>query len=192
MSLGLCGPHRTGKTTLAQALASRTGRPFVPTNVSAVFAECGIDPAAPIDFQTRLRIQNQILDSCEKVWQTDRAPFITDRTPIDLMAYTLGDIQGTTNVNFTELESYMHNCFEVTNKNFDALIILQPGIPLIKEGGKAALNSAYIEHLNSLIIGLCNDERLNCGVLKIKREMTDLGERVQKILGAGLDVRVLP
>jgi AAA domain len=181
MSLGLCGAPRTGKSILAEALASRTSRQFIPTNVSAVFEEFGIDPVAQIDFQTRLRIQNQLLDSCAGIWQAQKNPFVTDRTPIDLLAYTLADIQGATEVNFSEFEEYMRRCFEVTNRVFDVLIVLQPSIPPVSVR-KAALNRAYIEHLNTIILGLCNDEKLECGVMYIRRDMTDLGERVQKIL----------
>lgn len=187
MSLGLCGAHRTGKTTLAKVLSSRTGKPFVRTSTSAVFQEHGIDPALPMDFKTRLSIQQQILISYEELWQTLKEPFITDRTPIDLMAYTLADIQGSTQVNFAELERYMGRCYEVTNKTFNALVVLQPGIELAPAQGKAALNRAYIEHLNSLILGLCNDERLKCGVLIIKREMTVLEQRVLRIQGGHRD-----
>ncbi len=105
------------------------------------------------------------------------------------MAYTLADIQGSTVVDSSELDEYINRCFEVTNKFFNALIILQPGIPLIEAKGKAALNKAYIEHLNSLIIGLCHDERLECGILCISRDMIDLNSRVRKVVGSGLYAR---
>src|SRR5215210_6620606 len=107
MSLGLCGSHRTGKSTLAKVIAQRTGKPYVKTITSSVFQEHGIDPALPMDFETRLRVQQQVLIAAGEVWQSEDQSFITDRTPIDMMAYTLADIQGSTEVNLSELERYM-------------------------------------------------------------------------------------
>jgi hypothetical protein len=182
MSIGLCGAHRTGKTTLAEALAAQTKKPFVKTSTSEVFRQHGLDPAQALDFKKRLEIQKQILISYIETWSAQPQSFITDRTPVDLMAYTLADIQGNTEVDFPELERYLERCFEATNKYFDVLIVLQPGIELIAAEGKAALSRAYIEHLNSLILGLCHDERLESGVVCIKREITDLDGRIRKIL----------
>jgi hypothetical protein len=182
MNIGLCGGHRTGKSTLAKAIAPRMGIPFVGTTTSQVFEQMGLDPATPMDFPTRLRVQHQVLIAAEKVWQSESKPFITDRTPIDMMAYTLGDILGTTEVNFCELEDYIQRCFSSANQYFDWLVIVQPGIPLVYEPGKAALNQAYIEHIHTLVLGLCSDRRLNCRSYCLERHATDLEERIQIIL----------
>ncbi len=183
MNVGLCGAHRTGKTTLAMELATLHGVQFVRTRVSEIFRECGLHPAEPMDFATRLGIQFRLLEACENDWQSAGGNFITDRTPVDLMAYTLGDIQGETQVNETDFERYIERCFDAANRFFDTLIIIQPGIPLAAADGKAALNKAYIEHINSLIIGLCHDERLRCRVLSLPRAQTVLPERIKTLSG---------
>ncbi|HMX30188.1 MAG TPA: AAA family ATPase, partial [Blastocatellia bacterium] len=183
MNVGLCGAHRTGKTTLAMELATLHGAQFVRTRVSEIFRECGLHPAQPMDFATRLNIQFRLLEACESDWQAAAGNFITDRTPVDLMAYTLGDIQGETAVNEADFERYIECCFAAANRFFDTLIIIQPGIPLEAADGKAALNKAYIEHINSLIIGLCHDERLRCRVLSLPREQTVLPERIKTLSG---------
>jgi hypothetical protein len=181
-NLGLCGAHRTGKTTLAKAIASRLDIPFVQTTTSQVFADLGLDPAAPMDFATRLFVQNHVLDAAEKIWQGAIAPFVSDRTPIDMIAYTLGDIQGKTAVNFELLNQYTDRCFAITNQYFQNLAIVQPGIPLIYEEGKASLNAAYIEHINILVRGLCADSRLHARVFCNPREAIALDIRIDKIL----------
>ncbi|MDQ3010100.1 MAG: ATP-binding protein [Acidobacteriota bacterium] len=181
MKIGLCGAHRTGKTTLAMELAKLKGAQFVRTRVSEIFKECGLHPAQPMDFATRLNIQIRILDACESDWQAAGENFITDRTPVDLMAYTLGDIQGETQVSYLEFDRYVARCFEAANRFFDTLIIIQPGIPLTEAEGKAALNKAYIEHINSLVIGLCHDERLNCRLSRIDRKVIELSERIKQM-----------
>ncbi len=98
--LGLCGSHRTGKTTLAQMFAEEYDLDFVVTTTSEVFAEHGLKPSSPMDFTTRLWIQDKIISAAEKIWSGCDTPFITDRTPLDMLAYTLGDIQGIVMVEF--------------------------------------------------------------------------------------------
>lgn len=181
-NLGLCGAHRTGKTTLAITLASRLNIPFVRTTTSQVFAQLGIDPAEPMDFKTRLFVQNHVLDAAEQIWQKSVTPFVSDRTPIDMIAYTLGDIQGKTEVDFELLSQYIDRCFVSTNQFFQNLAIIQPGIPLVYEEGKAALNAAYIEHINVLVIGLCSDSRLKTNVFCNTRDAIDLEIRIINIL----------
>ncbi len=180
-NLGLCGAHRTGKTTLAIALADRLNIPFVRTTTSQVFAHLGLDPAQPMDFKTRLFVQNHVLDAAEQIWQNSVTPFISDRTPIDMIAYTLGDIQGKTEVDFDLLNQYIDRCFASTNQFFQDLAIIQPGIPLVYEEGKAALNAAYIEHINVLIIGLCSDLRLSANVFCNAREAINLEMRILNV-----------
>jgi hypothetical protein len=179
--LGLCGAHRTGKTTLAQRLAHETGLPFVITQTSAVFREYGLDPAEPMDFRTRLDIQTKVLAAAEVVWAEEAGAFITDRTPLDMVAYTLGDIQGTTVVDAAALADYVERCFTVTNQLFTQLVMIQPGIPLVAAPGKAALNPAYLEHLNSLIIGLCHDERLRVHSYCMPRHILIMEKRMEWI-----------
>ncbi len=180
--IGLCGSHRSGKTTLAAKVAALVGIPLVKTATSEVFAANNLDPADKIDFATRLWIQRKIVAAALDVWHEDDRPFVTDRTPIDMMAYTLGDVRGDTEVDFVELEKYLDYCFSVTNEVFSRLVIVQPAIPLVAEEGKASLNRGYIEHLNILILGLCCDERLRCPVRIIPRNVLDLGERARQVM----------
>lgn len=184
--IGICGSHRTGKTSLAGAISKKTGIPFVRTSTSAVFKRFGFDPAQSLDFKTRLWIQYRVIDAAVEVWMDvgGNGAFVTDRTPIDFMAYTLADIQGATAVDFSELEKYIAECFEVSNQFFTRVIALQPAIPLFYEVGKAALNRAYMEHLNIVIQGLCCDERLKCPSIVVKRDVVSFEGRVECVLGS--------
>jgi SpoVK/Ycf46/Vps4 family AAA+-type ATPase len=182
MNIGLCGSHRTGKTTLAEAISQKSGMPFVKTSTSEVFKEHGLDPSKSMDFQKRLWIQHKILDAAEKLWYAEKRQFITDRTPLDMAAYTLADIQGATEVDFFELEKYLERCFKTTNELFKILVLIQPGIPLMHEEGKAALNEGYLEHLNYLILGLCNDNRVKSRFVFLNRNVTTMEDRINLIL----------
>ncbi len=180
--IGLCGSHRVGKTTLAQAIAQQSDWVFVQTHTSQVFAKHGLSPSESLDFKTRLWIQHQVLDAAVAEWQAQPHSFVTDRTPIDFIAYTLADIQGHTVVDFAALEMYINACLQATREHFTALIAMQPAIPLVFEAGKAALNQAYIEHLNTVVLGLCHDERLQCPVHVMPRPLIDLQARVEFVL----------
>jgi hypothetical protein len=179
--IGLCGSHRTGKTTLGEAVARERNIPFVRTRVSDVFRQNSLHPSDSMDFNTRLQIQQRIIADSEAVWKSEKGDFVTDRTPIDMMAYTLSDIQGATAADFHELEKYLTHCFEISNQIFTLLCVIQPAIPLVYEQGKAALNLAYMEHLNAVILGLCHDERLKCPAIVIRRECIRIEDRVAAV-----------
>lgn len=179
MAIGFCGSHRTGKTTLARETAEYISLPFVETSTSAVFAANGLSPSEPMDFDTRLWIQDKVVAAAEEVWRAEPGPFITDRTPIDMMAYTLADINGAVAVDYPTLESYLAHCFKVTGDIFADLILLQPAIPLVHEKGKAALNRAYIEHLNIMMTGLGNDQRQGCRFRVVPRAVISMPARLE-------------
>jgi hypothetical protein len=184
IKIGLSGSHRTGKTTLALAIAQKKHIAFIKTDTHAVFKQQGLHPAAPMDFNTRLEIQHQVLAAAVQAWQVETNDFITDRTPLDFIAYTLADIQGTTAVDFAALTTYITRCFEVTNQFFNLLVVLQPAIPLVDEPGKAALNPAYMEHLNVIIQGLCHHDYLCCPAIILKKDILHLEERMAAVVAA--------
>jgi len=184
LTLGIAGAHRTGKTTLATVIAEATHLSLVKTNTTAVFQQYGLSPSTVLNFNTRLWIQHQIIEAAVSLWQMANQGWVTDRTPIDFMAYTVADIQGQTEVDWNELERYINRCFTVTNQLFTHLVLVPPAIPLKYEEGKATLNRAYIEHLNTLMLGLCQDERLHRPVVILRRETVNLEARMKEILKA--------
>lgn len=182
--LGLSGPHRSGKSTLAEAVSRETDIPLVLTSSSAVFRKYGVDPSKPMDFRTRLKIQNEILDNAISVWSVENGVFITDRTPVCMLAYTLMDIKMDTDVDIEELNKYATRCYDAVNMYFCGIFIVQPGIAIVYEEGKGSLNLAYLEALNTMILGVAADQRLGCTRMFIRRENTDLSERVNIVCEA--------
>lgn len=184
MTIGLCGAHRTGKTTLARKYAEEADLAFVETSGTAVFKKLGFDPKLDYDFKTRLYIQRHILESMNSHYCAQTGLFITDRTPIDALAYTIADVQRT-NVTDGELlkefDKYQSECFEILNRHFAVLMVIQPGIPMVETEGKAPINMPYIEHLNFLTLGLVVSERVKCRHFQIPRFMTDLEDRLSAI-----------
>lgn len=180
--IGLCGAHRVGKTTLAQAVSRNAHIPFLKTHTSQVFAQHGLDPAKRMPFKTRLSIQRDILAAAVEVWSQATGRFISDRTPLDMAAYTLADVQGSTRVDAKALAQYLDDCVEQTNRYFSTLIIIPPGIPLVQEPGKAALHEAYIEHVHALVVGLCHDPRISASIHQLTRDVLSLNDRLQRIV----------
>lgn len=181
--LGLCGAHRTGKTTLARVVSEGAGLPLIEISTTPVFETLGLSPKMDYPFSTRIQIQNAILDNMEASFLQAPGHFISDRTPVDALAYTLADVQRD-NLNREEqglLLAYMRRAIDLTNRHFSILIVIQPGIPLIEEEGKAPANLAYMEHLNSLIMGLVIDDRLSAAHFALRRDITDMEERLSAV-----------
>ena len=184
--IGLSGAHRTGKSSLARAFAEKHGIPFVETSASQVFKDLGIDPAATHDFSTRLTVQEEILKRFDAMYAKYPGEAITDRTPLDMLAYTLAEAVGNavSQEDQARFKKYIESCIFVTNRRFSTILVVQPGIPVVWAEGKAALNDAYIEHLNSLILGLACDERIKPAHFYIPRDMTDMDERISALESA--------
>jgi hypothetical protein len=186
--IGLIGGHRVGKTSLAKAYAEKNDAVFLETSVSAMFKDMGHDPAGTFDFATRLAIQEEILKRLDAVYaaQPVGQAVITDRTPIDLLGYTMAEAIGMTVSTALQdrFDRYVRDCFRVLNKRFATVVLVQPGIALVAAEGKAAMNKAYIEHLNSLMFGLMMDERTKCAHYYIRRAMLDFDDRVAALESA--------
>jgi len=185
-SIGLAGSHRTGKTTLARIYAERYELPFVETNVSDAFKSMGYDPKEDYDFTTRLYIQGMLLDHMDTVFDDAPDVFIADRTPIDLMLYTMSEVtRYTVDVTLSDAyKRYIRHCYEMANDYFSMMVLVQPGIRIVEDEGKAPANEAYMEHLNALTKGLLLDSRLEAKVLALPASMTDIADRVSAVRSA--------
>jgi hypothetical protein len=182
--IGLCGAHRTGKTTLAKAYALKSGSTFLETSVSAINRELGFDLSKEHTFAERLAHQEQILERIDRIYgQHAGEDVITDRTPLDMIAYPMAEAINSrvADEDQERFARYVQKCIDVTNRRFGILMVVQPGIALKDAEGKAAANAAYIEHLNSIILGLTVDERVKPLHFYIPRHMRDLAERIEAV-----------
>jgi hypothetical protein len=182
--IGLCGAHRTGKTTLAKAYALKSGATFLETSVSAINRELGFDLTKEHSFAERLDHQEKILARIDAIYAAHVGEdVITDRTPLDMISYTLAEAHGdrVADEDQERLARYVQRCIDVTNRRFGVLILVQPGIPVIAEEGKAAANRAYIEHLSAICLGLLSDERVTPTHFYIPRRTLSLNDRVEAV-----------
>lgn len=183
MFVGLAGAHRTGKTTLMREYASRYGYPFVETQTAGVWKDLGIDPRADLSIDTRLFVQNHILDRLISSYDAalgehyDQELILVDRTPLDALAYLMADL-GNQPVDERAVMAYHARCVLAMNKYFDGVLLVQPGIELVDGEGKGTLSRAYINHLNYLLIGLITNSSAPSYRMLIHPEVTDLESRV--------------
>lgn len=158
--LGLIGAHRTGKTTLARALGEELGVPVCETRLSQAMREMGVSPQADVPFAERLELQNRLLgcliDSYQEATTANPSAnlIITDRTPMDIAAYTLAEVQrqSLTKKLEADLERHFMLCRKVFNLSFAMGVVVQPGIPLVEDDSKAPANHAYQAHVNACIL----------------------------------------
>jgi len=183
MMIGLIGVHGTGKTTLAQEVADKLGYQFCKTSTSDIYKRLGKDPAARMTFDERLEVQYAILNELRIEWQSYAGEnAITDRTPIDLMAYTLADVDSydaLTEKQEAMLSYYLGNCLGVYIKFFDKLAVL-PNISFdLEETDKlrANLSWGYTYKLDALLRGILSAN----GIEFYSVRSSDLAERVEEL-----------
>ena len=179
-NIAFCGAHGTGKTTLAIALEQKLGIPYIPIDASDVFLQCKFHPSDKLDIRNRLFVQQKILEKAERIWfDVDEPSFICDRTPLDMAAYLLADIGN------GELEErmqrrvmvYLQDCFNVTIRYFDKIVLVPPAIAFVEREYKAAINQPLIFELHALLLGMLNYLDLPHKVLP--KKCMELSDRVQ-------------
>lgn len=180
--IGLTGAHRTGKTTLAKAWAERNEIEFITPNVKGVIAEFGKTCDQIDNVDSRIEIQRRILQACRSTFLKRRKLFITDRTPLDVAAYTIADAgQNLTDKQSNDLHEIVLDCIDLTNSSFYSICLLQPGIPFVEEKGSPLPNVAYMEHIHTLASGFAYDERVGVPLWVIARDNLDLESRIEFI-----------
>lgn len=182
-AIGLCGAHCTGKSTLGAELSDLVGIPFAATSASATMLGMKIPPDEVItSFSTRMEVQEAILEVSEDLWGKFETPFISDRTPMDMLAYTMADIQGNTKIDESRIAKYIKKCIAATNKYFSYFILLQPGIPLKKRKGKALPSEGFMCHLNLILMGLTCSEHVEGEVFWMPVKETVLENRITLVM----------
>lgn len=183
--IGLCGANGTGKTTLAEAAAKALELPFVRSTTSGVFKRMGLDPSKKLDFWTRMKVQHEILEELERQWsKVPDGRFVSDRTPIDLVGYTLAEIDQTPLDDEQEkaLQNYINACIAVTNRRFSMIVFIYPGLKQdANRELKGAIGNGYIEHVSRVMLGTLVEPSVKAAHFYIPRHNTSLERRVEAV-----------
>ena len=119
----LIGAHRSGKTTTAKAVAERIGIHYHDAGVTRIMQEIGFNPVADLPIEDRLKAQKHLLMRYVEEIKAIKGAFITDRSPLDFIGYTLGEVT----MHNTDLEvgnaiiDYIDACVRVANTHFDRI-----------------------------------------------------------------------
>ena len=183
--IGLFGAHRTGKTTLAHALSRAANIPVVSFNNGQLQKEIGAYSSNQSQsFEERMVIQNHLLKRYAQILREateDHGLFITDRTPLDLIGYTIVIVKDKTCTpqQAAWLSEYISNCVALTNHYYKHCVLVQPGIPLVMDNTTSAnIDPAFIEHLNLIYKGMFMDMGITTRLHYIPQEITDINARI--------------
>lgn len=188
MRIGFCGAHRTGKTTLARAVAQELELPLLESKVSEVARKCKFNMA--IDNRITpfgLDYQAHVLASLVKPLTNSVAGitgFVYDRTPIDAAAYMLCDATASAGSPETRefAMQYVDECRKMTRENFDIIFLVPPGIAVEETDGKPPVNPLYQEHHHHVCAGLLLDTDENGIWYELSRKTLDLDARLDFVL----------
>uniref|UniRef100_A0AAU6W0L1 Thymidylate kinase n=1 Tax=Pseudomonas phage Nican01 TaxID=3138540 RepID=A0AAU6W0L1_9CAUD len=162
--LGLMGTHGSGKTTLAQAYADKhPGTTFIKTSVSDVYKSFDLDPKVRMTLERRMEVQEKVLAVLLQQWEDGLLKhnlsdsfIITDRTPFDLIGYTLAEVSGYDDISdelSQRITGYLLQC-KLAAQAFDGVIHVPINLPMVADPtGKvrAASSFAYRLHLDMLM-----------------------------------------
>jgi predicted ATPase len=89
MRIALCGASGTGKTTIANHVAQKYGLPINPIGSRSVAKAMGFESPYDVDKAgKRAEFQRCLLEE-KRAWENDHEAFVTDRTTLDNLAYTV-------------------------------------------------------------------------------------------------------
>lgn len=156
MTFGIAGSHRTGKTTLARAVAKEMGFHFHETSTATVMRERGFDMVGDMSFARRLQAQEILLDHHLRMIAILPRPLVLDRTPLDMMAYLLAEV-GMHTLDDPDLQrrvdAYVEACLHATRLHYDVVLAVRPLDDYAVEDGKPPMNEPYQHHVQFLIEG---------------------------------------
>ena len=152
--IGICGASGTGKTTLARHISVEYGIPYFNASSSHLWKKYRIEKHADVQNQAYsnpakiITLQQDIHRHREHLYK-DNSRFVTDRTPIDQLAYIMNYFQLYPEVK----EKFIYYTKEQI-KYFDAIIYIRFGNP-IEDNGLRIVDPYYqwvIDGLMSRII----------------------------------------
>lgn len=194
MRIGLTGAHRTGKSTLAEFVHKVWGVPWIQSPASAIVKGFGFDMGR----DNRLMFEQVAgdTDGIEMQWaiydtlvsslqEAPKGGYVSDRTPIDVAAYLLADATGYAGWEDGQAEvvRMVEQSIRDTERLFDGVILVQPGIEFEQRADKPPMNAAYQEHHHMLCRGILFDDDLDLYWDEISRDCIDLERRKEYVEG---------
>ena len=153
---GIMGAHRTGKTTLAKALSRKNGIYYFQCSTTEMMAQGGFNPVGILSPEERIEAQEWLLLRYLELAADVPRPFITDRTPLDMAAYTLAEVSmhNTSGELGERIDRYVKGCLMAAAGMFDTLMVARPLPSYDAQPDKPPPNPAFQAHIQILIEGM--------------------------------------
>ena len=156
MVYAFTGSHRSGKTTLAKAVAQELDIPFYETRSGDVLKAAGINLVGNLSIEDRMAAQELLLDHHVKTLAELPRPLIVDRCPLDMFAYTLAEIGMHTVTDEAldqRLQRYLSRCLTATELHYAGAVLCPPLPSYDAQDGKPPPSVTYQAHIHTLISG---------------------------------------
>jgi predicted ATPase len=182
MTLAFCGAHRTGKSTLANAICKRTGWAMVPSRAANAHEDLGFHVGDPLSFEERMAVQTLVLqyhvEDIGKVPQNS----VSDRSTLDMATYALCEWgMSAVGSQADQLQAYVDRCFKLAVRSYTAIILIQPGIPYVEAEGKPPPSQTYQNLFNYVVRSMMLDRRLNIPCFIMPQHLTSLEDRMDGV-----------
>lgn len=185
MIYGLIGASGSGKSTLAQLVAEHMALTFLPTSISESAKRHGFEAVGDLSLHDRIDLQYHLLnDMVEAIRKVDR-PAILDRTPIDMIAYMLCEVnmhshKQVSDKDLIRIEDYVDECIDATQMHFAHVFFLNK-LDFVAVGDKPRppVNPAYAVHTDLVMRGALAmmEGMINMSIV----EPTDLNVRLDHL-----------
>lgn len=152
---GFTGAARSGKTTLAKRVSEEIAIPYFDAATTQAAKEAGFNAVGNLPIGERMELQEFLLKTYLKRVEDAPRPFITDRTPLDMIAYTMAEVSmhGTTLEQGKRIHKYYEDCLKAVNNLFHLIIIVRPLPFYTVDPTKPPENPAYQWHTQLLMEG---------------------------------------
>lgn len=169
-AFGFSGAHRTGKTTLAKAVAESIGATFYEVNTSQVCKDLGYDAISDMTLGDRIDMQEGLLDHHVAQLKSLPRPLITDRTPADFIGYTIAEVgmHGTSKALSEKIDAYVKRAQIELVANYQLCMVVQPLDFYKLDPTSPPENPAYQMHIQMIIEGVMfrNMNHLHSAILQ--------------------------
>jgi len=127
MRIALTGASSTGKTTLAQALATELDITYHGSTARQLAKEWKLQPEQFKDAELSIKFQEEVISRKYRE-ESNLVDFITDRALIDSAAYVLKLHHIYNDVHYEFIHNYIKKCIDITNELYDIVIRLPANV----------------------------------------------------------------